>query len=78
MSSEDGISVTFSVLKSSYISCVDKSDLAVGGIMIDVPLMYEPMRNHHLIQESFGEETYETIMGKHDVDKDVSDILSDI
>lgn len=39
------------------ISHVDKSDLAADGIVIDVPHMYGPMRNHHLIQMSFGEET---------------------
>lgn len=44
--------------------------------MIDVPLMYGPMRNNHLVQNPFGEETWETNMGNSGVDKDVSDILS--
>lgn len=46
--------------------------------MIDVPLMYGHIRNHHLIQESFGKETQETNMRNQDVVKDVPDILSDM
>lgn len=66
------IGVTLSVLKSNYnlyvkkyipniildnIPHADMSDIASGRNVIDVPFMYGPMRNHHLIQKSFGEET---------------------
>lgn len=40
--------------------------------------MYGHIRNHHLIQESFGKETQETNMRNQDVVKDVPDILSDM
>ena len=63
------INVLLSMLNLSYkmyhldIAChniphVNKSNLAGGGNVIDViPLMYGPMRNHHLSQKSFGDET---------------------
>lgn len=52
--------------------------ISVGGNVLDIPLMYETIRNHHLIQKYFGEQTRETNFGNLDVDKDVSDILSDM
>lgn len=55
-----------------------KSYLAVGGNMLDVPLMYEPIIHHHLIQKYFTDDTQKTNMGNQDVDKYVSDILSDM
>lgn len=60
------------------ITHVYKSDLTVGANMIDVPLMYGPTRNHHLIQKYFGEKTRETNMGNHDIDKDVLDTMSNM
>lgn len=67
-----GIKVTLNILKSSHglfdkkfvpdialhnIPHVEKYYLVAGGIMINVPHMYEPMKNHHLIQLYFGEDT---------------------
>lgn len=81
------IDVTLSVSESCYrlyvkkyvldialhdISHVDKSNLTSGGIVIDVPLMYVPLRNHHL--KDFGEETHETNMRNQD---DIDYILED-
>ncbi|CAI8586489.1 unnamed protein product [Vicia faba] len=63
---------------SPYILHFDKSDLAAGGNVLDVPLIYESIRNHHLIQKYFVDETQETNMINQDVDKDVSDIMSDM
>lgn len=40
--------------------------------------MYGPIRNHHLIQNYFTEETQETNLGNQDVDKDMPDIMFDI
>lgn len=81
--------VTFSVLKSNFrlydkILVPDISlhnipyVLAAGGSVIDVSVMKGPMRNHHLIHMSVGEETHETNLGNQDVDKDVLDFLSDM
>ncbi|CAI8606187.1 unnamed protein product [Vicia faba] len=56
----------------------DKSELNAEGNVIDVSLMYRPMRNHQFIQKYFGEETQETNMGNHGVDKDVPNILPDM
>ncbi|XP_050888881.1 uncharacterized protein LOC127094053 [Lathyrus oleraceus] len=57
---------------------VNKSDLDVGGTMIDVSLMYRRMRNHHLIHMVVGEESEESNVENQDVDKDVQDIVSDM
>lgn len=57
---------------------LDKSDLAYGEKFLDVPLMYRPLRNQPLIQKNIANETQETNMGNQDVDKDVSDIFSDM
>lgn len=46
--------------------------------MLDVPLMYGPIRNLHLIQKYFTNDTQETNLGSQDVDKDVSDVMSDM
>lgn len=66
-----GIGVTLNVLKSSHrlfdkkyvpniafhkIPHFDKSDLAVGGPVIDISLMYVSMRNHNLIHMFVCEE----------------------
>lgn len=58
---EAGIGVTFSVLKFNYrlyikelVLHVDKYDSAVGGNVINVSLMYGPMRILHLIQKYLG------------------------
>lgn len=78
------IGVTISVLKYALdpalhnIPHVDKSDLVVGGTVIDVPLMYVPIRNHYLIHISIDAESQEYNMGNQDVDKDVPYILSDM
>lgn len=70
--SEVGIGVPFSVLNFSYrlyvkkhvpdialhdIPYSDKFDLAADGNVLDIPLMYGPIINNHLIQNCFGEET---------------------
>lgn len=57
---------------------VDKSDLARGGNIFEVPLLYGPTINHHIIEKYFGEETQETNMENQDDDKDVLDILYDM
>lgn len=87
------IGINLSVLESNYsmyvkkyvsdislhhIPYVNKSNLVVDGIVIDFPLMYGPMRNHHLNQIYFSEENQETNMGNLDVDKNVPDIMSDM
>lgn len=46
--------------------------------MIDVPLLYKPIRNHYFIQKDFGKVNWETNQGNQDDDKDVPDILSDM
>ncbi|CAI8605073.1 unnamed protein product [Vicia faba] len=45
--------------------------LTAGGNVIDVTLMFGPIRGHHVIQKSFGEMTH-----KPNVDKYVPNILS--
>lgn len=87
------IGVILSIPKSSYRLYVkkhvpnislndilhdDKSDLSAGGIVIDVPLKYRPLRNQHPIQMSFGEEAQEINLGNLCVDKYVPNILSDM
>lgn len=54
----------------------DKSDLAAGGNVLHVSLMYGPIRNHHIIQKSFGEDAQEIDIENQDVD--VPDILPDM
>lgn len=56
----------------------DKSGLVAGGKVFNVPLMYAPIRIHHLIKKYFGKETQETKMRNQYVDKDVPDILYDM
>lgn len=46
--------------------------------MIDVPHLYRPLINHHLIHMSVGEEFQESNIGNQDIYKDVSDILQDM
>lgn len=36
---------------------VEQSNLTVGGLVINVTHVFGPMKNHPLIQVSFGEET---------------------
>ncbi|CAI8595306.1 unnamed protein product [Vicia faba] len=60
------------------ISYYDKTDLDIGGIIMDDPLLDEPIRNLYLIQKDFGEETQETTMGSQDYNKDVLDISFDM
>lgn len=77
--------VIIGVLKSIYTFYVKKyvpyidhfynSDLAVGGIVLNVSLMYEPIRNHHLIQKYFVDDTEESNLENQCVDKDVPYIL---
>lgn len=56
----------------------DKSNLVVGENVLNVLLMYGPIRNHPLIQNIVANETQETNLGNQYVDKDVPYILSDI
>lgn len=75
---EAGIGVSCSILESSlrlyikkYISnialhnilLVEKSDIVAGVIVINVPHMFEPMDNRHLIHMSFREETQKSNIG---------------
>lgn len=70
--SETGMCVILNILKSSYklyvkkyvpdialhnIPQVDKTDIVTGEIMIEVPILYGNMRNHHLIHMYVGEES---------------------
>ncbi|CAI8618210.1 unnamed protein product [Vicia faba] len=86
---EAKIGVPLSVLNFSYkmyarkhvldialhsIPYFENFDLAVGGNVINVPLMYGPITNHYLIQKNFVDETQES----QDVNKDVSNIMPDM
>lgn len=74
MFGEADINVPLSLLNLRYkmyvldialqnIPYFDKSDLVTDGSVIDVPLMYGPIRNHYLIQKYFVKETQETNLG---------------
>lgn len=56
----------------------NKFDPDTGGNVLNVPLMYRPIRNHHLIQKSFSIDTKETNLGNQDIDSDVPYITSDM
>lgn len=61
---------------SPQYSTFDECDMVVGENVINVSLMYEPVRNHPLIQKTVSNDTHETNMVNQD--KDVSNILSDM
>lgn len=88
---EAGIGVTLNVVNFNYklyvkkyvpditlhdITRVNKPDLTIGGILVDVSLMYAPFWNHLLM--SVGEESREPNLGNQDVDKNVSNFLFDM
>lgn len=85
-----GICVTPSILKSSLSLYVNKyvlyiafpniphieiSDLAAGRYVINVHHVFRPMKNHHLIQVSSGEENKESNLGIQNDDINVPDVV---
>lgn len=60
------------------IPLIIKSNIAAGGGMSNFPLRYRPMRNHHDILMSYGEDSQETNLSSPDCDNNVLDILSDM
>lgn len=56
----------------------DKTDLVTIGIVIEVPLLYGPKRNHFLIHMSTSEESQKSNSRNQDVDKNVPDIVSEM
>lgn len=88
-----GIGVTHSILKSNLSLHVNKYVLNialhntpyienfnpnVGGFMTNVSHMFRPMKNHHLIQVPFAEETRESNMGIQNDDINVPYNLQDM